>query len=385
MYTPYLLLAYAAALFMVLLGFAVVRQSVPNLRGITSLRRFLLCALCALVLLGLRSRAPMLLTIVVPNCLLCAGTAFLYLAITEILNAPPRLLAWVVGCCLIAAPALAWFTYVQNRELVRLEIHCGVLVAILTISCATLFGERRSALQRPARACCWLLAASIVLDAGWGAYGLLHRPAPVFLHLDPVNAAISYVVMILSLANVMALGWLSFCVHREDLKMEAQTDALTGLTNRGAFEQLLREEIARRIPEKLCLILVDVDYFKQVNDSHGHLVGDDILRRVGATLRMGIRPVDILARYGGEEFVVLVRGAEPEEGQEIAERLRASIEALDDLPHGVNLTASFGVAATRRTESAGALLHRADEALYRSKREGRNRVRVDEGLVTIGD
>lgn len=383
MYTPYLFFAYVAALALALLGFAVVRRSVPDLRGMIPLRRFVSCALLAVILFGLRWHAPALLTIVLPNCLLFAGTGFLYLAVAEILEVAPRQLKWIVGCCAVAVPAVAWFTYGHADEIARLEIHCAVLVAGLGICCVPLFRERRIALRPPAQACGSMLVTSIAVNAGWGVHGLLHAPKPSFLQLDAFDAMISYLVMILAVGEVVSLAWLSFCVHREELRNEAQTDALTGLLNRGAFVSLLRHELAR--PDcNLGLMFVDVDFFKQVNDSHGHLVGDDVLRRVGSTLREGLRPNDVLARYGGEEFVVLVRGAGLETAEEIAERLRASIEALDDLPRGLALTASFGVAVTRGGEDVEELLNRADEALYRSKREGRNLVRVDESAGRLG-
>jgi diguanylate cyclase (GGDEF)-like protein len=123
-------------------------------------------------------------------------------------------------------------------------------------------------------------------------------------------------------------------------------------------------------------MLIDIDFFKQVNDAHGHLVGDDVLRRIGTALRLGTRPSDVLARFGGEEFVILLRDAGAMQAEEVAQRLRADIAALTDLPGRVNLTASFGVAVSQPGDSTGELLRRADEALYRSKRGGRNLVSV---------
>lgn len=382
MYTPYLFFAYAAALTLVLLGFGVVHRSVPNLRGMRWLRRYVTCALSALILFGLRSHAPGLITILIPNCILYAGIAFLYLGIVSILEVPPRMLDWVIACCVAASAGDAWFTLVYNMVLPRLVIHCATLATVLAISCYPVFRESRTALVHPTRACGWLLIMSVAVNIGWGGLGVLHHPTPDFMHPDAVDAAISYLVMVLTLATVVSLAWLSFCINREDLKAEAYTDALTGLMNRGAFEQVLNDEL-RTGRSMLGLILVDVDYFKQVNDSHGHLVGDDVLRRIGATLRTGIRPTDILARYGGEEFVVLVRGTELERAEEVAERLRRGIEALDDLPRGLSLTASFGVAASNGRDKAADLLLRADEALYRSKRDGRNLVSVDPGSAMM--
>jgi len=378
MYTPYLMCAYATALLLVLLGFRVIRRSAPDLGGLAYLRQFILCALCGVVLLALRSRAPAILTVVTANFLLLAGVVFLYCAAAEILAVRRRFLPWAVSVCAAALPALLWFTYGSDLAKGRLEVHCLALIAMFTMISVTLFGQGNAALRYPAHACGWLMNASIVLNAAWGAFALGHRPNPNFMHPDGVDAAFSYLSMIVGLGNVVSLAWLSLCVHRQELQATAQTDSLTGLLNRGAFEEILRRELVRSATSKslLGILLLDIDYFKQVNDEHGHLVGDDVLRGVGAALRRGTRPSDLLARFGGEEFVILLRDAGLEQSEEVAERLRGDIEALRDLPAGVNLTASFGVAVNAPGETAGEFLHRADQALYRSKRDGRNLVTV---------
>lgn len=381
MYTPYLMFAYAVALALALVGCAVVRRSVPGLRGLEQLRRYVLCDLSAVILLGLRLHAPLFFTEIVPNLIVFVGVVFLYSAVAAILEIRPRLLFLAVALCAAAAPVMVWFAYVQQSVISRLETHCAVLIVLLAISTAALFRESGPALRDPARACAWLLTATVMVNAGWGIYGLLNHSDPDFLHPAAVHAAFSYLAMMLTLGNVIGLSWLSFCAHREELKKAAQTDALTGLLNRGAFQELLERELGRgeRDLWQISIILLDIDYFKQVNDEHGHLVGDDVLRRVGLALRAGIRPSDVLARFGGEEFVVLLRDAALEAAEEIAERLRIEIAALNDLPREVNLTGSFGVATSAPREKASQLLSRADRALYRSKREGRNLVHVDCG------
>lgn len=378
MYTPYLMCAYAAALLMVLLGFEVIRRSAPDLRGLRDLRRFILCGLCGLLLLALRLRAPAILTTVAANYLLFAGAIFLYCAAAEILEAGRRFLSWAVAVCAAALPPFLWFTYGSNSAAGRREIHCVVLAAIFAMVSITLFRQGRAGLRYPARACGWLANGAIGVNIAWGTLGAAYGRNPNFLHPDMVDAGFSYLSMIVALSNVVGLAWLSLCVHRQELQETAQTDSLTGLLNRGAFEEILRREMRRCEQSRslLGMVLLDIDYFKQVNDEHGHLVGDDVLRRIGSALRVGTRPSDVLARFGGEEFVILLRDASLEQSEEVAERLRRDIEALRDLPACVSLTASFGVAVNLPGESAGAFLHRADQALYRSKRDGRNLVTV---------
>lgn len=371
--------AYAAALLLVLLGFRVIRRSMPELRGIANLQRFLLYGLCALLLFGLRSRAPAFVTVVVANFLLFAGTAFLYRAAAEILEVQRHRFAWVMAVCVAALPPFFWFTFVHDDVTARLLVHCVVMIAIYGLSTVLLFGERRAALRYPAQACAAMMIASILLNAAWGTFGVVRHPNPNFLHPDPVDAGFSYMTMILGLGNVIALAWLAVSAHRQELRMIAQTDSLTGLMNRGAFEETLRRELLRcaQLGHGMGLMLIDIDFFKQVNDAHGHLVGDDVLRRVGESLRLGIRPSDVLARFGGEEFVIMLREAGLGTTEEVAERLRSDLASLDDLPRGVTLTGSFGVAASLPGETVAELLVRADQALYRSKRDGRNLVRAD--------
>ena len=160
----------------------------------------------------------------------------------------------------------------------------------------------------------------------------------------------------------------------EQVKRMAATDGLTGVANRAAFDQALSAEIARaaRGREDVSLLLLDIDHFKALNDRHGHQVGDQVLRLVGATLAAVSREFDTAARYGGEEFAVLLPRTSRDEALEVAERLRVSIA---DMPSGVDVTVSAGV-ATFPLDGAGpdGLVAAADAALYESKRSGRNRV-----------
>jgi diguanylate cyclase (GGDEF)-like protein len=158
----------------------------------------------------------------------------------------------------------------------------------------------------------------------------------------------------------------------------AHTDPLTALPNRRAFDLALDSAVAAGRP--FSLLLIDIDRFKQINDTRGHLAGDSVLRQVGEILRREARSVDIVARYGGEEFVVVM----PETGLQgatiFAERLRQRIEKHDFADTGdqpLNLTVSIGLAAfpDDKVQSAEGFVAVADQALYRAKNEGRNLVR----------
>ena len=167
----------------------------------------------------------------------------------------------------------------------------------------------------------------------------------------------------------------------EETERSARTDALTGLANRRVFRDTLEREIrrSRRYHWPLSLVLLDLDHFKVVNDSHGHMLGDLILQRVGSILRHAVREADVACRFGGEEFVVVLPETARLGGYAVAERIRRRVEAAFlDRPvggHEVTMTVSGGLATFPEDGlHAAAIVARADEALYGAKRAGRNRV-----------
>ncbi len=170
-------------------------------------------------------------------------------------------------------------------------------------------------------------------------------------------------------------------VTQEALAASSLSDRLTGLYNYGTFVDYLHTEATKtdRYGGDMALIMLDLDGFKQFNDRHGHQTGNELLRRVGTSLRGLVRDADMAARYGGEEFAVLIRGDETD-AYELAERLRRAVEGISVSGRGGEpafTTISAGVAAYpagARDETE--LIERADAALYESKRRGRNRVTI---------
>jgi two-component system cell cycle response regulator len=168
-------------------------------------------------------------------------------------------------------------------------------------------------------------------------------------------------------------------VARETQRQLATHDALTNVLNRRAVLDGLKQELAR-IPRggpTVGVIMVDLDYFKKVNDVHGHLVGDIVLGEAAYRLQSCLRPYDFLGRYGGEEFLVVLPGCATQETANAAERLRVRLESSPlKLEEGqIRITGSFGVASSKEVgEDVDAVIWAADAALYRAKREGRNRV-----------
>ncbi|HTP75677.1 MAG TPA: PleD family two-component system response regulator [Rhizomicrobium sp.] len=170
--------------------------------------------------------------------------------------------------------------------------------------------------------------------------------------------------------------------HNVQLSLEmAITDQLTGLHNRRYMARHLDNLIsaAGRSGKPLAFLILDIDYFKAVNDGHGHDIGDEVLKEFANRIAANIRGIDLACRYGGEEFVVVMPETEVSLAFAIAERLRKSIETnpieISRAPGRLNITISIGIAGSEgQSDTADALLHRADQALYSAKRTGRNRV-----------
>ena len=157
-------------------------------------------------------------------------------------------------------------------------------------------------------------------------------------------------------------------------EIESMTDPLTGLYNHRRFQECLREEVEASRTGTLALLFCDIDHFKLLNDTHGHLEGDDVLRRVGRILVSSVRRGDVAARYGGDEFCVLLRDADMETALEVADRIRVRVAALDVPAGGVGPTVSIGVATLPDGGNAEELLTEADRAMYAAKELGRDRV-----------
>lgn len=162
------------------------------------------------------------------------------------------------------------------------------------------------------------------------------------------------------------------------LEQAATHDALTGILNRNAMMPAIEEHIAlfRRKSIPGCIALLDIDHFKDVNDSLGHLAGDEVLKRLAHHIKLDIRDVDKLGRYGGEEFLLLMPATEDHEGGNIAERLRHNISQMDfdDIMKDRSITISCGLTTIRDGDTTESLLSRADRALYQAKNNGRNQV-----------
>ncbi len=199
------------------------------------------------------------------------------------------------------------------------------------------------------------------------------------------------VILLLATLVIAAVRWRLASLKRSELKLKLQVaektvelaalarqDALTGLANRRAFDESMQHELkwARRQQQPLCLALLDIDHFKQVNDNWSHSMGDEVLKRVATTLQQHCRDTDSLARWGGEEFVILLPNTTLAKATEVCDRLRIEIADSNfaEVVPGLTITLSIGLAILGSDDDGKQLLIDADRALYQAKKQGRNAV-----------
>jgi diguanylate cyclase (GGDEF)-like protein len=198
----------------------------------------------------------------------------------------------------------------------------------------------------------------------------------------PGHLNVPFAILVMFIGGLINLAQIRLVLSRvvNQLTRQAQTDSLTGTMNRRGLMQCLEplHLRARQAGHAYVILMIDVDHFKAINDRHGHAEGDEVLKRVAGGLRDGLRAGDVIARWGGEEFCVVLPRTELAEAHALAERLKLQI-AADATPR---VTVSIGVAESvvemQRPED---VIRRADEALYRAKEAGRNRVVVAAAVV----
>lgn len=222
-------------------------------------------------------------------------------------------------------------------------------------------------------------ASVILLMAGYAVFGWLH----LFDQIDWVDVVAALIMLLVS-GFVMSVSLLSRLTAKNllrlaDLEREVLLDPLTGLFNRRYLKTRLDEEISRAERHELALsvLMIDIDHFKGINDTFGHLVGDNVIRQVARVVSEASRPSDTAIRYGGEEMLVVASQTDLRTALAFAERLRAVIaDQAIKISAGktTRVTASFGVSSFEAGDTCATLVERADRAVYAAKRTGRNRV-----------
>lgn len=258
------------------------------------------------------------------------------------------------------------------------QMRGAVLLLFLTIFLFGTFRLRRAQ---------FVWTAVVALSGYAVVIGMLvhFRPSPIDLHVEMLQWMLLalvlpwFAVMGAYISNIRsALRQTNVQMKQALVTIEemASHDELTGAYNRRFFLDALRREVARaeRESRSLCLAILDLDYFKLINDRHGHLAGDQVLRAFAECVKTQVREFDTFARYGGEEFALLVVDANLEQASILVDRIRQRVASLATGATTEPVTVSIGVAQFRDGDTAHSLIGRADVALYAAKDSGRNRV-----------
>lgn len=326
------------------------------------------------LLFGGRGILPDFVTIVLANLCILTGVIFYHAGLEVFLGRRPP---WRLWCALLVllSPPLYWYALVDPNYNARLIVVCLVW-ALIFLSMAWLVW-RSAPPSFPTRFTVVVLVvhAGVLLLRFFSAWMPLEEEGL----LTPTRVQSIYVGSNALMLLALGMGFILMAGDRLRAEFEhiASHDPLTGVLTRRVFMDACTQELARcrRHGRSMALLLMDIDHFKSVNDTHGHQMGDRVLidftRRVTGLLR---RP-DLLARFGGEEFVLLLPETSREDAIAVAQRILARVAELSEgLPA---ITVSIGVATNRADEEQiDALLARADKALYQAKDEGRNRVEV---------
>lgn len=199
--------------------------------------------------------------------------------------------------------------------------------------------------------------------------------------LISLDTTVNYVCITIYDVTDVALSRKELETANKQLAQQSRTDRLTGLNNRGFWEDCLKHEYNRymRYGNKCSMVMFDIDHFKEVNDTYGHQVGDEVLREVSKILKNNMRSTDIAGRYGGEEFGVILLDNSATDALVFSERLREAVQATTIKANGknINITISLGIAEfSEDMDSHTQLIEKADKALYQSKNNGRNRLSI---------
>lgn len=370
------------AVALALISFGYQRQFV----GLVPWGWGLLCFALAAPLLAWRDVIPPHVVIPVGGVLLHLSIALMMLGLYRYFGRRTDFRV-VAGPVLVAAALVVLFL---DHYAVRLLLVSLLLVVQLATMLWLLCSHRQ---QAPGRGF-WL----IITGAGFALAVSLWRVAALsfgWVEPTPYTApgmlqALSHVTLMgsLLLVTIGFMGMLSEGLQERYIQL-ASTDVLTGVYNRRALMDAFHQEMAGAVRRQapICLLMIDIDHFKRVNDQHGHQAGDAVLRALAQALKARLRAQDLLGRYGGEEFLALLPDTDIPGGMQVAEVLRARIEGLLVHHEGVDLrvTISIGVHAWTpgMPEDSGGLVRDVDAALYAAKRNGRNRVEASAGPVAL--
>jgi diguanylate cyclase (GGDEF)-like protein len=367
---------------MLAVSFAVVffclKRTYPILRGINTIGISFLLGVPGTFLLASRGYIPFFLSVTVANGFIFGSFIFLYRGILRFLGSRRTSLVPVFVSC-ISLAIVCYYSQFQDRIVPRVVAISATIGFVRGLIALELFRKSQTC---PSPKAMRLFAAAMSFFAAVtvhaGIMALLHGAPSHALESAPSGSA----ALLLGVASVCVTGLFILVLASSELiarsRDESQKDSLSGAFNRRGIETKLAAELKyiQRGKQRLSVALIDVDYFKSINDIQGHAAGDAALREVAETISTHLRGRDYLGRYGGDEFLLILPQTPCSVALGVTERLNQAITKLSVATGSMPLTLSIGLTEAVADDDAVTLIARADKALYQAKSDGRNCQRV---------
>ncbi|MCX7148172.1 MAG: GGDEF domain-containing protein [Rhodocyclales bacterium] len=353
--------------------FFMRRNYPPTIRGLGEWASASALIFVSTMLLGARDAIPDLFSVVAGNMLLLAGLALFHVGSQRFFGQPPWTRPWA-GLILASLPAMVWYTNVEPHYGIRVLLMSLIMILLTAAHARTIVRHGIRSLAT------FLCVAALLAQTGaqtvrfFSAFGTTPESSLFILSPTQTYFVTTYAFCMLLLCIGVVL--MATDKLRAEFEHLASHDSLTGALTRRALIEACEQELerGRRKRRDMSLLMMDLDHFKGINDSHGHLAGDRVLTGFVARVTALLRRPDRFGRFGGEEFVALLPETSLQEALIVAERIRAEVAAASGLPL---CTVSIGAAASCHDDvSLDVLLARADAALYQAKAAGRNCVKA---------
>ena len=365
------------------LGLLLFARYHSTFKGINLIGVALLINFFSLMLNGAQQIVPDFVSIIIANSAVYLSFYLIFSGFSHFLAVPIKRATWLsLTVFLLMFAAMLHFTYNQYNVNARIIVMSSTsVIQLLMIALVLLKGNENFGTSSTR-----VLSGICLLSAIYFAFRILvvsqSDSLDFFMNAGILHSLVLLVYQILVVSFSFSIVWMTATYLELNLRLQASLDPLTQVYNRRALDEIVADNDASSKLNQMPLsaIMLDIDYFKKLNDGHGHKAGDTVLQKLAVILTKNRREHDSVARYGGEEFIILLPNTNREQAENIAENLRIQLSdehfSLDNgSSEALHISASFGVATREHgSENWESVFKRVDVALYKAKRTGRNRV-----------